>query len=32
MVNSIRDVCSAEPGILTAATAPMPRCWNVPEA
>ena len=30
MVNSIRDVCSAEAGILTAATAPMPRCWNVP--
>ncbi len=30
MVNSIRDVCDAAPGILTAATAPMPRCWNFP--
>jgi hypothetical protein len=30
MVNSIRDVCDADPGILTAATAPMPRCWNFP--
>ena len=27
---SIRDVCDAAPGILTAATAPMPRCWNFP--
>ena len=32
MVNSIRDVCDADAGILTAATAPMPRCWNVPSA
>ncbi len=31
MVNSIRDVCDADPGILTAATAPMPRCWNFPD-
>ncbi|MCZ6783676.1 MAG: hypothetical protein O7G30_10255 [Proteobacteria bacterium] len=30
MVNSIKDVCEAAPGILTAATAPMPRCWNFP--
>ena len=30
MVNSIRDVCEAATGILTAATAPMPRCWNFP--
>ncbi len=30
MVNSIRDVCDAPTGILTAATAPMPRCWNFP--
>ncbi len=30
MVNSIRDVCDAATGILTAATAPLPRCWNFP--
>ncbi len=28
MINSIPDVCSAPPGILTAANAPLPRCWN----
>jgi len=28
MIDSIRDLCDAAPGILTAATAPMPRCWN----
>jgi len=28
MINSIRDVCTAPPGIMTAATAPMPRHWN----
>ena len=32
MINSIPDVCSARPGILTVANAPMPRCWNVPES
>ena len=32
MINSIPDVCSAAPGLLTAATAPMPRCWNPPAA
>jgi hypothetical protein len=31
MVNSIHDVCSAQPGLLTAATAPMPRCRNIPD-
>ena len=29
MINSIPDVCSAAPGILTAASAPLPRCWNM---
>jgi hypothetical protein len=31
MVNSIHDVYSAQPGLLTAATAPMPRCRNIPD-
>lgn len=31
MVNSIHDVCSAAPGLLTAANAPMPRCRNIPD-
>lgn len=30
MVNSIPDVCAAAPGLLTAASAPLPRCRNVP--
>ena len=30
MINSIPDVCTAAPGLLTVANAPMPRCWNVP--
>ena len=30
MVNSIHDVCSAPPGLLSAANAPMPRCRNIP--
>ena len=29
MINSIPDVCSAAPGILTAASAPLPRSWNM---
>lgn len=30
MVNSIHDVCTAPPGLMTAADAPMPRCRNIP--